>query len=537
MPVPSFPPLDLARSGIAILIVAVTWAATMLLSRMLDRRGLANPGISGWLAVVEASALGASLSITGLLPFFGVAVSGPALKRALNSNADPRALSPLMGAIVVAAHNLGTASPYSSETFAQAALAMAVPLVFRRPPVPEVAAAPVVEHVTPTVETDENLRERFRALREHAQGLERKGWRDRLVVKLLDDWSRSQPSPETAWAETLRASLAAPGLLVWVREKVACSGDVPSDWRATDTLPDPQNATVERGIAEYCGHRALHAQATMDDGNQVLLFVPADGTEPPVLRGQLSRAAAALARAAMPVVMPVATVSEDVESSVAVELQAAGIPEADEAVAFVSVLRRKWRADCVAVLDSEGEIGIQIGRSLDWSLLEPVAFEAGPRHAPEGQAPWLNAAKALRTGVGSVALAPIGQGRWLVAAGRGPGSITQSMYQDLVEAAGELSGATQSHGRVVDSATFADRIGLGGHVMLTLTVNQGETPLATRVAESLPTGSLVSVRPGVGLMVAIPDERAAEAWAQGSTAAEIATETGSDWRSAAISAA
>lgn len=537
MPEPSLPALEITKSGIAILILGTTLTAAWLATRALHRRGLMNPGIAGWFAVVEASAIGAALSLTGMLPFFGIAVSGPALKRSLGSGADPRALSPLMGAIVIAAHNLSSASPYSRETFAQAALAMAVPLIFRRPPLPEIEPEVVVERIEATVETDEGLRERFRALREHAQGLERKGWRDRLVVRLLDEWGGASPSLESGWAETIRASLAAPGLLLWVRGKAACAGEVPKEWRETGSLPDPQSATVERGVAEYFGHRAVHAQASLADGGQVVLFVPVVGNGPPVLRGQLSRAAAALAKAAMPAMMSIATVSEAVGPAAAIELGSEQVPEPDAAIAWLSVLRRKWRADCVAILDREGATEVQVGRSVDWSLLEPSAFQAGPRYAAEGQAPWIVAGKALRSGVGSVALAPTGDGRWIVCAGRGPGSISATAYQELVESAGELSGASTAHGRVVDSSTFADRIALGGHVMLTLTVQEGEAPLSQRVAEALPAGSLVSVRPGVGLMVAIPDERTAGAWASSQAASEIEAEAGTRWRSATVPAA
>lgn len=537
MPLARFPEFDPLVSGVSVAIVVLTWTLTSLVSRALDRRGLSNPGFSGWLAVVESTALGAALGITGLLPFFGLAVSGPALKRALQSAADPRAMSPLMGAIVLAAHNLATSAPLSREVLAQAAIAMAVPLVFRRPPVPELPAITVVEQPEAAVETDEALRERFRALREHAQGLERKGWRDRLVVRLLDDWGRTHPNPEATWAETLRASLGATGILVSVRGRSAWAGEVPPEWRTAETLPDPGLATVDRGVAEYAGQRALHAQAAMADGSDVHLFVPVGAAELPVLRGQLSRAAAALATAAMPVVLPVATIGENAVEKAAAGLGSFNIEEADEEAVFVSSLRRKWRADSVAILDASGTPLLNVGKTVDWKVLEEAAFAAGPRHSSEGQAPWLNSARALRNGVGSLAMAPVGDGRWLVVACRAPGSVTHGIFQEVVEAAGELAGDTAVHGRIVDSATFSDRIADGGYMLLTLSAQSGEEQLARRAADALPMGSIVCSRQGVGLMVAVPDERAAQAWRTGETAAALASEAGTDWKSAAVPAA
>lgn len=531
-PEPAFPVFEPVRTALALAVACGACAASGWVRLRLARSGRLNPGLAGWTAVLDAAALALALGMTGLLGYFGAFVSLPAVRRIMDSGANGKAIAPLMGSAVLAAHNLTSRAEWSSAVLAQCALAMALPIVFRRPPLP-VAEAP---EVPSTEEADERLRERFRALREHSQGLERRSWRDRLVVRLLDAVRARPERPEAAWAETLREALSAPGVLLFVRGRSAWAGEVPRAWKAAaGPGADPESATVEGGVATYLGHQALHAQASLADASSAHVFVPRSADSSPILQGQLARAAAALARVALPGVLAYATVPDE-----------AAAPEAEpeqggtEATALqLASMRRRWGVDTVAVLVATpggAEPELSVGRSLDWSFLDSAALGQGAMHAPEAEAGWIRAAQALRRQVGSVAVAPSGPGRWLAVASRDRGAVTKEMANELLFVGRALSPSSPRLGRIVDAAEFASRCSAAPCTLLTL---PGESEgLAPAVAEALPAGSLVCIHPGAGLVASIPggpDE--AMAWATSPAAAQIAQIAGSEWSWAEMAAA
>jgi hypothetical protein len=527
-----FPVFEPARTVVAAGIAVGVCAASALLRARLARSGRLNPGLAGWTSVLEAAALAVGLGMTGLLGYFGAFVSLPAVRRVIENGANGKAVAPLMGGIVLAAHNVATGGEWPTPVLAQCALAMALPFVFRRPPLPVVE--PVASQAP--AESDEQLRERFRALREHSQGLERRGWRDRLVVRLLDGVQSRPDRPEAAWAETLRESLSAGGILLFVRGRRAWAGDVPREWRAApSSLPDPESAVVENGVAQYAGHAALHAQASLADGTAAHVFVPWAGEGATVLQGQLARAAAALARVALPGVLGFATVPDEAPMAPVAEP-----PSGVEAAALqLAAMRRRWGVDTLALLVAAPggvEVELSVGTSLDWSFLDASALGSGALHSPGAEAPWIHAAQALRRKVGSVAVAPSGPGRWLAAVSRERGAVTKEMANELLFVGRALSPSAPMLGKIVDAAEFAARCASGPCVLVTLGGNS--EGLAPAVAEALPPGSLVAIHPGAGLVASIagtPDD--ALAWITGPAAAQIAQIAGADWAWGELSAA
>lgn len=520
------------RTVVAAGVAVGVCAASALLRARLARSGRLNPGLAGWTSVVEAAGLAVALGMTGLLGFFGAFVSLPAVRRVVENGTNGKAVAPLMGGIVLAAHNVATGTDWPAAVLAQSALAMALPFVFRRPPLPAVEPAPA-----PTQsETDDQLRERFRALREHSQGLERRGWRDRLVVRLLDAVQARPERPEAVWAETLRESLSAGGILLFVRGRRAWAGDVPKEWRAAEaSLPDPESALVENGVAEYAGHAALHAQASLADGSTAHVFVPRAGDVSPVLHGQLARAAAALARVALPGVLGYATVPDEAPAAPVAEP-----PKGAEATALqLAAMRRRWGVDTLALLVAApggAEAELSVGNSLDWSFLDPSALGAGAVHSPSAEASWIRAAQALRRKVGSVAVAPSGPGRWLAAVSSERGAVTKEMANELLFVGRALSPSAPMLGKIVEAAEFAAWCATEQCVLITL--GGSSEGLAPAVAEALPPGSLVAIHPGAGLVASVPgtpDD--ALAWIASPAATQISQIAGAAWAWAELSAA
>lgn len=173
-----------------------------LVSAVLDRRGLGNPGMSGLFAAIDCLAISAALAYAGLLPAFGAAVVGPIVYATTKRGSNPLATGPIGAAAVISAEGLvSNAALPSAGSIAQAAIVIAVSLLINQPRVvvrPQTIRQMITElaeaeteaqgHAAREESTTQSLielREKYRRLSTNFKELERKSRSARLSSKLL----------------------------------------------------------------------------------------------------------------------------------------------------------------------------------------------------------------------------------------------------------------------------------------------------------------------------------------------------------------
>lgn len=240
--------------------VAALLAAVGLFLFLLERRDLRSPKLDLPVALLDAAAVAYVLMLTGQLATLGALTALPGFLLSRKRPVPGASLAPLAAAMTASAA-LYAGLPLDMTVGSQAlgALALGFFCEFKMPartktvsepePVPEPEdelEIPVVQKVKAPDELL-TLRENYRLMEEHAQGLEERLRREHLVATLLG--LPAEPTP-TRFAQTLREHCGAEGLALFeldLEQEVLISrvalGSVPLVWE--HALISVEGATSE----------------------------------------------------------------------------------------------------------------------------------------------------------------------------------------------------------------------------------------------------------------------------------------------------
>lgn len=236
--------------------VAVLFAAYSGVAWLLEKRGLRNPGVSGFLAVADAAALAILIAKFSALGQFGFLVLAPCAFAAARHGSNPAAMAPIATAWLLVAANLTTHAPPSNSLLAQALAVLAVGLLLNQARIVMTVTREMQPTPDPPTEGPEpihflELRENFRKLRDYARDLDRKSRRDRSAVKLYEvAFARGERFP-LRLAQVLREVSGAEGLSLHSASQL---GDLMIVRGTSGDLPDGIETMafdVGNGLSEY----------------------------------------------------------------------------------------------------------------------------------------------------------------------------------------------------------------------------------------------------------------------------------------------
>ncbi len=227
----------------------LTWRVGLFVSTysafvfLLEKRKLRNAGVSGFVAVADAWALAVLMAQAGQLERFGFVVLAPMALAVTRDGSNPASMAPLATSALLVCSNLFGGKGMTAPILVQAGCVLGIGLMVNQrrivvtqtlqiepPPANPLESEPPYAYL--------ELRENFRALRDHARELENRSRRDKMVTQL---WEAAQSVTETtcgALAAKLQELTGANGLTLYavsqIGEKMvvqAFSGHVPQDAR------------------------------------------------------------------------------------------------------------------------------------------------------------------------------------------------------------------------------------------------------------------------------------------------------------------
>lgn len=211
----------------AIWRVVALFAAYSTVAFLMERRGLRNSGVSGWVGVLDAWTIASLLSLTGLLGQYGFAVVIPMVWAVARHGSDPVSMAPLAVASLLVCANLWNGGGWNLDLFAHSLAVLVLGLIAQPAQKVVIQRAPAIDptQLPPlgqeTTSAYLELRENFRALRDHSREVEKRAKRDRVAM-LLFEASDSRDGFYPSVAKALAEVTGADGLSVY---SVAHSGD------------------------------------------------------------------------------------------------------------------------------------------------------------------------------------------------------------------------------------------------------------------------------------------------------------------------
>lgn len=238
--------------------VAALGGAFAVLVALLDRRSLRNPGVSGWVAVIDAAFLAFLAARFGYLTQFGFLVLAPCAYAAARHGSNPAAMAPIASAWILVAANLTTASTPSGPLLGQALAVLVVGLLLTQARIVMTVTRPAAPEPTPQALSDGpepiaylELRENFRSLRDRYRELERKSRRERIATQLAEAAQGAGDSFEQRLAHRIREIVGSAGITLHTCAQFAdavviraASGDVPEPLK---TVMFP----IAKGLSEW----------------------------------------------------------------------------------------------------------------------------------------------------------------------------------------------------------------------------------------------------------------------------------------------
>ncbi|MBL8066605.1 MAG: GAF domain-containing protein [Chthonomonadaceae bacterium] len=206
----------------------------------LERRNMKNPGSAGIIAVLDSGVVAFLLSMSGLLPTFGLFALLPPAYAAFRYGSDPVSMAPIASAWILVASNFFGSGGWTTSLLVQAAGILGIGLLGARKPVVHIVKE-VVEVESkggpsePLSQDYFDLREKYRELRDHSLDLERRTKRDRILVQLNETLTENGDDLEEL-AKKLRETLGVDGLTFHSMTQSrgtlvvqAVTGDVPTN--------------------------------------------------------------------------------------------------------------------------------------------------------------------------------------------------------------------------------------------------------------------------------------------------------------------
>lgn len=228
---------------------AAVFASYSLVLTLLERRDLRTASVSAGAAIFDAACIATVLAQAGVQETFGWLVLAPVFWASIKHGANPALIGPLAAGVGLAVANLFPAGITLSLGI-QAALIGAMGLLAgQNRQVIRVSSDAEPTHPAHQQEDDDfeftpatdpvpmeffELRENFRALKDHAEDLERKGRRDRATSQLVTAYFEATEGPYAAIARKLCELTNAEGLTLYTISQLgsrmvvrSISGDVP----------------------------------------------------------------------------------------------------------------------------------------------------------------------------------------------------------------------------------------------------------------------------------------------------------------------
>lgn len=212
------PPFDVAWP------IAAFIASCSVVGYLFDKRGLRNPGTSGFLAVADAGVIAYLASTLGYLDAFGFLVLLPIAYAVARYGSNPAAMAPIASAWLLVGSNLhGGMNPL---ILAQTLAVLSIGLLLNQGRIVMTVSreAPIVPQVPihgPDPTQYMELRESFRRLKDYCRELERKGRRDLWAARLLEGPEASGQRLAHELCTTLKEMSGADGVSLYVVNHLA----------------------------------------------------------------------------------------------------------------------------------------------------------------------------------------------------------------------------------------------------------------------------------------------------------------------------
>ncbi len=284
---------------------------SMVLS-LLEKRGLRNSGVAGIAAVIDSAAISFALYQSKLLDSYGFISLLPIGWAAFRFQSDALSMAPISAASMLVISNLPQGSGWTPPLLIQCGGTLVLGLLMARKEKPQVAQ-PVLsfelnhsENGAQQAEYQE-LRDKFRKMRDHAESLERSGRRDRFAAILHDTTDTDPTSPMASLAKKIREVCNVQGLSLYAMQQSssrlvvhAVSGDVPgntsdssidlpeflSEWQLKDRLDSaikvikaPEDASHSSTVLLKDRGRILGILALFDQSKSRLIEAAEIATE------------------------------------------------------------------------------------------------------------------------------------------------------------------------------------------------------------------------------------------------------------------
>lgn len=208
--------------------LALAVASYGALAYLLERRGLRSLSASTLVALADSAAIAVVAAATGQIERFGFLVLAPSALAVARHRAQPAALAPIAASLLVASSFAVLRQPPSPALLAQTASVLLIGLFLaqqgRDESLPELKASEVETFEPPSNAGTTNvlqLRESFRALRDHCLEIEKKSKRFRIESELLKVAHQGGEGLHTRLAAKVREMTAVQGLTLMAVSKAA----------------------------------------------------------------------------------------------------------------------------------------------------------------------------------------------------------------------------------------------------------------------------------------------------------------------------
>lgn len=270
--------------------IALFQAAYAFVAHSLETKDQRNAGISGLIAVIDAACIAILLGKAGAMEHYGFLVLTPCAYAGARYAANAAAMAPLYASFLFAGSALSEKPVSDKIILAQSAGVLAIGLLLNQARRIKVITEKVkvevpVEVGVPPAQILE-LRENFRRMRDHAESLERKGRKDRLIASLSEASHGAGENLQQRLANKLRELCRVEGLSIYSAAMMAdqlvvrgTSGNLPDAMSTmsfdisnamTDSLIKKRVDTLIRSVrTEKDGHMRTATVVMRDRGRLI----------------------------------------------------------------------------------------------------------------------------------------------------------------------------------------------------------------------------------------------------------------------------
>lgn len=236
--------------------VALLFATYSGIAYLLERRGMRNPGVSGFVAVADAALIAYLVARFGVLERYAFLVLAPCAFAAARHGSNSAAMAPIAAAWLLVAANLSTRMPPSGPLLVQVLAVLAVGLLMNQARIVMTVTREIEVPIVPPTEGPEpvhfmELRENFRRLRDHCRDVEHRSRRDRTSMALYEAVRNHSGRAYTRLAQALREVTGAEAVSL---HTASAMGDMMIVRGVSGPMPEDLHSTafaIGQGLSEY----------------------------------------------------------------------------------------------------------------------------------------------------------------------------------------------------------------------------------------------------------------------------------------------